>query len=69
MCSLEAALSSQQCDGSMAGLAVISFWFCLLGELLIPIAFAGLPLDGAGNTDFSCTQPEPISVPCTKGGL
>lgn len=69
MCSLEAVISPQQCDGSLAGLAMISLWFCPLGGMLIPITFAGLPLDGVGNTDLSCTQPEPISVPCTKCGL
>lgn len=62
MCSLEAAVSPQQCDGSLAGLAVVSLWFCVLGGMLIPNTFAGLPLDGVGNTDLSCTQPEPASV-------
>lgn len=62
MCSLEAAVSPQQCDGSLASLAMISLWFYVLGEMSTPNTFAGLPLDGAGNTDFSCTQPEPTSV-------
>lgn len=69
MCCREAAISPQQCDESLAGLALLSLWFCLVGEMLSPITFAGLPLDGVGNTDFSCTLPEPISVPCTNCGL